>query len=175
MTTFDYHTAFSRNIGWVTPAEQERLRRSRIAIAGMGGVGGSHLLTLTRLGVGRFHLADFDSFAVENFNRQAGANLQTVGRPKLDALCEMALAINPELQIGRFPEGVRPEAAEEFRTVVRLNPELIEGRLNLGIALTRLGSNQEAQLQMQAQNLFDNVFQFGHFAQALKCHLSFGA
>jgi molybdopterin/thiamine biosynthesis adenylyltransferase len=114
MTSFDYATAFSRNIGWITPEEQERLRLSRVAIAGMGGVGGSHLLTLTRLGVGRFHLADFDTFAVENFNRQAGANMQTVDRPKLDALCEMALAINPELEITRFPEGVQPELAQTF-------------------------------------------------------------
>ena len=114
MSGFDYQTAFSRNIGWVTPEEQERLRHSRVAIAGMGGVGGSHLLTLTRLGVGRFHLADFDRFAVENFNRQAGANMQTVDRLKLDTLCEMALAINPELQIERFPEGVQPDQAERF-------------------------------------------------------------
>ncbi len=114
MTTFDYQTAFSRNIGWVTPQEQDRLRQSRVAIAGMGGVGGSHLLTLARLGVGRFHLADFDSFALENFNRQAGANLHTIGRAKLDTLCEMALAINPELEIARFPQGVRADAAETF-------------------------------------------------------------
>jgi molybdopterin/thiamine biosynthesis adenylyltransferase len=114
MTAFDYHTAVSRNIGWVTPAEQERLRHSCVAIAGMGGVGGSHLLTLTRLGVGRFHLADFDAFGMENFNRQAGANLHSVGRPKLDTLCEMALAINPELEIQRFPEGVQPDQAEAF-------------------------------------------------------------
>jgi molybdopterin/thiamine biosynthesis adenylyltransferase len=114
MTAFDYHTAFSRNIGWVTPAEQERLRQSRVAIAGMGGVGGSHLLTLTRLGVGRFHLADFDTFAIENFNRQAGANMHTVDRPKLDTLCEMALTINPELEIQRFPEGVKPDQAATF-------------------------------------------------------------
>ena len=114
MTAFDYRTAFSRNIGWVTEEEQARLRRARVAIAGMGGVGGSHLLTLTRLGVGRFNLADFDTFAVENFNRQAGANLATVDRPKLDCLAEMALAINPELEIERFPEGVQPDAAERF-------------------------------------------------------------
>jgi molybdopterin/thiamine biosynthesis adenylyltransferase len=114
MTAFDYRTAFSRNIGWVTEQEQQRLRHARVAIAGMGGVGGSHLLTLTRLGVGRFTLADFDRFAVENFNRQAGANMATVERPKLDCLAEMALAINPELQIERFPEGVMPEQAEAF-------------------------------------------------------------
>lgn len=114
MTTFDYNTAFSRNIGWVTPKEQEQLRQSRVAIAGMGGVGGSHLLTLARLGVGNFHLSDFDTFEVENFNRQAGAIMTTVGHSKLDTLVNMALAINPELNITPFPEGVEPELATDF-------------------------------------------------------------
>ena len=45
MKTFDYGMAFSRNLGWVTEAEQEKLRNSRVAIGGMGGVGGVHLLT----------------------------------------------------------------------------------------------------------------------------------
>lgn len=111
---FDYRVAFSRNIGWVTEEEQQKLRGSRVAIAGMGGVGGSHLLTLTRLGVGRFNLADFDSFAIENFNRQAGANLNTVDQPKLESLSEMAYSINPELEIHAFPDGVSPEQAERF-------------------------------------------------------------
>ncbi|MCU7934175.1 MAG: ThiF family adenylyltransferase [Candidatus Thiodiazotropha sp. (ex Dulcina madagascariensis)] len=114
MNRFDYQTAFSRNIGWVSEAEQQRLRNTRVAIAGMGGVGGSHLLTLTRLGVGRFNLADFDTFAVENFNRQAGANLNTVDRPKLDCLIEMALSINPTLQIESYAQGVEPDQAEPF-------------------------------------------------------------
>ncbi|MCU7812081.1 MAG: ThiF family adenylyltransferase [Candidatus Thiodiazotropha sp. (ex Notomyrtea botanica)] len=114
MMPFDYRVAFSRNIGWVTEEEQQKLRGSRVAIAGMGGVGGSHLLTLTRLGVGRFNLADFDSFAIENFNRQAGANLNTVDQPKLESLSEMAYSINPELEIHAFPDGVSPEQAERF-------------------------------------------------------------
>ena len=49
MNTFDYDQAFSRNIGWVTEAEQSKLRNARVAIGGMGGVGGVHLLTLARL------------------------------------------------------------------------------------------------------------------------------
>ena len=59
---FHYESAFVRNLGWVTVAEQAVLRTKRIAIGGLGGVGGSHLLTLTRLGVGGFNLADFDRF-----------------------------------------------------------------------------------------------------------------
>lgn len=111
---FDYDKAISRNIGWVTKAEQQRLRGARVAIAGMGGVGGEHLLTLARLGIGRFHIADFDEFEVHNFNRQAGAFMSKVGRPKVDVMAEMAADINPEAEIRRFPEGVTPDNVDEF-------------------------------------------------------------
>jgi len=98
----------------VTGEEQARLRTKRVAIAGLGGVGGSHLLTLARLGVGAFNLAELDRFELANFNRQAGATLSNLGRPKLDVLVEMARDINPELEIRRIPDGVTPENAEEF-------------------------------------------------------------
>jgi molybdopterin/thiamine biosynthesis adenylyltransferase len=103
---FDYHEAFSRNLGWVTETEQEILRGKRIAIAGMGGVGGSHLLTLTRLGIGAFNLADFDQFELANFNRQAGASTPHLGRYKLEVMVELARGINPGLDIGQFCTGV---------------------------------------------------------------------
>lgn len=111
---FVYDEAFARNIGWVTTDEQQILRRKRIAIAGLGGVGGSHLLTLARLGIGAFHIADFDRFALANFNRQAGATVASVNRPKLDVLAEMALDINPELHLERFPVGVTDDGIDAF-------------------------------------------------------------
>lgn len=104
--SFDYDAAFSRNVGWVTQGEQQSLRGKRIAIAGMGGVGGSHLLTLARLGVGAFNIADFDTFDIVNFNRQAGATMSSLGRPKMAVLAERARDINPALDIRTFPEGV---------------------------------------------------------------------
>ena len=79
----------------VTPAEQRVLRGKRVAIAGLGGVGGAHLLTLTRLGVGAFRIADFDTFDVANFNRQSGAMPSTLGRSKAEVLSGMARDINP--------------------------------------------------------------------------------
>lgn len=112
--TNPYNTAVSRNIGWVTQDEQASLRTKRIAIAGMGGVGGSHLLTLTRLGIGAFHIADFDVFELANFNRQIGARMSSVGQPKVDTLAEMALDINPDLNIQRFPDGINPDNVEQF-------------------------------------------------------------
>jgi molybdopterin/thiamine biosynthesis adenylyltransferase len=103
---FAYDEAFSRNLGWVTPAEQGVLRGKRVAIAGLGGVGGIHLLTLARLGIGRFHLADFDRFDLANFNRQSGATVATLGEPKVDVLARMARDINPDVELTLFPEGV---------------------------------------------------------------------
>jgi molybdopterin/thiamine biosynthesis adenylyltransferase len=111
---FDYGTAFSRNIGWITSAEQEALRSKCVAIAGLGGVGGAHLLTLTRLGIGAFKIADFDTFDVANFNRQTGASIGTLGRAKSEVLSKMAQDINPTLRIDCFPEGVTRGNLDDF-------------------------------------------------------------
>ncbi len=113
-SSFDYYSAFSRNIGWVTETEQALLRTKRIAIAGLGGVGGSHLLTLTRLGIGKFSISDLDIFELANFNRQAGASLSHVGRPKVEVLAEMAHDINPELDIRSFPNGIDADNIDAF-------------------------------------------------------------
>ena len=111
---FSYFQAFERNLGWITEAEQQALRTKRVAIAGLGGVGGAHLLTLTRLGVGHFNLADFDRFEIHNFNRQVGANLHSIGRAKVDVMAEMASAINPELGIHKFEDGINAGNVERF-------------------------------------------------------------
>ena len=111
---FDYALAFSRNIGWLTREEQARLRRTRVAIAGVGGVGGSHALTLARLGVGAFTLADPDRFELANLNRQAGARLDTLGRSKAEVVAEMVRAINPEADVRILREGVDEASLDDF-------------------------------------------------------------
>lgn len=111
---FSYETAFSRNIGWLTHDEQQSLRQKRIAIAGMGGAGGFHLLTLARLGVEKFYIADLDTFELANFNRQAGASLSTLGRAKVEVLAGMARDINPDAEIRVFPGGVNAENLADF-------------------------------------------------------------
>ncbi|MDT3706983.1 MAG: ThiF family adenylyltransferase [Thiobacillus sp.] len=120
MQTFNYDEAFSRNIGWLTRPEQEMLRHQRVAIAGLGGVGGIHLLTLCRLGIGKFHLADFDSFDLANFNRQAGATVGSIGQPKLDVMIRQARDINPELEITGFADGVTEGNLDAFLDGVAL-------------------------------------------------------
>ena len=117
MTTtlqFDYGHAFSRNIGWVTLDEQRKLRQSRVAIAGLGGVGGAHLLTLCRLGIANFNISDFDDFDVHNMNRQAGAFMPFMGQPKIDTVAKLARDINPDMDVRLFPQGVTPENIDDF-------------------------------------------------------------
>ncbi len=111
---FEYGKAFSRNLGWVTSEEQSKLKNTKIAIAGMGGVGGVHLLTLARLGIGKFHIADFDTFEIQNFNRQVGADLSTIGQAKIDVMNTRAHLINPELEIRSFDSGITAENISDF-------------------------------------------------------------
>ena len=111
---FPYDEAFSRNIGWVTRAEQQILRGKRVAIAGLGGVGGAHLLTLARLGVGKYRIADFDRFDFANMNRQAGASVSAIGLTKSQVLEDMAHDINPDAQIDVFSEGVTASNVDAF-------------------------------------------------------------
>ncbi len=111
---FTYETAFSRNIGWLTHDDQRSLRQKRVAVAGMGGVGGFHLLTLARLGVEKFNIADLDTFELANFNRQAGAGMSTLDQPKVEVLAKMARDINPECDINTFPHGVTTGNMTQF-------------------------------------------------------------
>lgn len=111
---FSYSDAFDRNLGWFTDYEQQALRTKTVAIAGMGGVGGVHLLTLARLGVANFKIADLDVFELANFNRQVGATMSTLHRSKVDVLAEMARDINPEIAITKFSDGVTDGNLDRF-------------------------------------------------------------
>ena len=112
--TFNYEKAFSCNLGLVQPHEQAQLREKTIAIAGLGGVGGAHLLTLTRMGVGKFHIADFDQFEVHNMNRQAGAFTSTLGKDKADVMEAMTYDINPTALVRKFNEGITVANIDNF-------------------------------------------------------------
>lgn len=114
MAVFDYDEAFSRNIGWVSEEEQQILRTKRVALAGMGGVGGVHLMTLCRMGFTKFHISDIDDFELANFNRQIGASVSSVGHAKAETMENMARQVNPDADIKVFPNGVRDDNLEAF-------------------------------------------------------------
>ena len=111
---FQYDEAFDRNLGWFTAAEQKMLATKTVAIAGMGGVGGVHLLTLARLGIGNFRIADLDKFELANFNRQVGATVSSLEKEKVEVLAGMTHDINPHAKITKFAHGVTEENVDEF-------------------------------------------------------------
>jgi molybdopterin-synthase adenylyltransferase len=98
-TPFSYDAFTTRNIGFVTPAEQATLSGSRVFVCGVGGMGGAAFMALVRAGVGRFVIADIDVFELSNLNRQVFANDRTIGQPKAVSAMEAARAINPEIEI----------------------------------------------------------------------------
>jgi hypothetical protein len=111
---WSYDKAFSRHRGLIDVGEQRVLSNKHVAVAGLGGSGGIELLTLIRLGIGRFTIADPDVFEASNLNRQAGATISTLGRPKVHVMAEMASEINPSVDVRTFHGGVANNNAEEF-------------------------------------------------------------
>ena len=109
-----YRESFKRNLGLVSETEQERLSRARVAIAGLGGVGGIHLATLARIGVGRFSIADLDTFEAANLNRQYGATMETMGKSKVEVMASAVRSINPGADVAVFPEGVHEGNIDAF-------------------------------------------------------------
>jgi molybdopterin/thiamine biosynthesis adenylyltransferase len=109
-----YQTAFQRNIGLLSLEEQKKLRESKVAIVGVGGVGGFHLLNLVRLGVGKFSIADLETFETPNIQRQCGAFINTLGQNKAEAMAKMAREINPHIEIQTFPQGINSQNIEQF-------------------------------------------------------------
>jgi molybdopterin/thiamine biosynthesis adenylyltransferase len=105
---------FSRNIGLLSVPEQKRLLEARIAVAGAGGVGGLHILTLARLGVGNFSIADNDTFEPVNISRQFGATVHTMGQNKSAVLAQMVKEINPHADVRTFPEGINNDNIAAF-------------------------------------------------------------
>ena len=124
--TFQYAEAFRRNIGLLTEEEQEKLRTYTIAIPGMGGVGGVHLISLILKGFEKFKIADLDVFELKNFNRQYGARLDTIDRKKTEVMKEEALKINPNCTIEVFEGGVTADTIDHFLKGVDLTIDAMD-------------------------------------------------
>lgn len=105
---------FTRNLGILTAGEQHRLTHSCVAIAGVGGDGGLVAELLCRMGVGSFRLADPERFERENLNRQNGSTVDNIGRAKVDVITELLTAINPDVRVEVFRDGVQPDNVDEF-------------------------------------------------------------
>lgn len=99
---FSYGEFTTRNIGFVTQEEQEKLRRSCVFICGVGGMGGACLQSLARAGVSNFIISDMDVFEVSNLNRQVFSSLSSVGVAKTEASRRAILDINPDAKIAVY-------------------------------------------------------------------------
>ena len=92
----------------------EKLAASRVAIFGIGGVGGYTLEALARSGVGQLDLIDNDKICLTNLNRQILATRETLGRYKVDAAAERVKSINPDCVVRTYRTFYLPETQGEF-------------------------------------------------------------
>lgn len=92
----------------------EKLEKCRVAVFGIGGVGGHAVEALARSGIGHLDLIDSDTVECSNINRQMAALHSTIGREKTEVMKERLLDINPGLQIRTFPILYLPDTADRF-------------------------------------------------------------
>lgn len=105
---------FSRTELLIGQAALEKLKNSRVAIFGVGGVGGYVCEALVRSGVGHFDLIDNDTVSLTNINRQIIALHSTIGKLKVDVMKERMLDINPDVDVLVHPCFYLPETADQF-------------------------------------------------------------
>lgn len=92
----------------------EKLRNSRVAVFGIGGVGGYTVEALARSGVGELDLIDDDKVCLTNINRQIIATRKTVGQYKVDVAAERVHDIDPNIVVKTYKTFYTPETAEQF-------------------------------------------------------------
>lgn len=105
---------FSRTELLLGREAMERLAASRVAVFGIGGVGGYTTEALVRSGVGEIDLIDDDRVCLTNINRQIYATRRTVGKYKVDAAADRIAEINPEARVRAFKTFYTPETAGQF-------------------------------------------------------------
>ena len=105
---------FSRTAFLLGEEAMERLAKARVAVFGLGGVGGYVVEALARGGIGALDLVDNDTVSRSNINRQILATYATVGMPKVEAAKQRLLQINSELEIRTYQTFYTPATADEF-------------------------------------------------------------
>lgn len=102
------YEGFSREERLIGKENLEKLNKSKVAVFGIGGVGSFVVEGLARAGMGKFLLVDNDTIDITNINRQIHANVNTVGRNKVDVMKERILSINPEAEVDVSTEFFMP-------------------------------------------------------------------
>lgn len=111
----DYLKRTARNHFWVNGEKgQLEIGNLKVAIAGLGGMGSGIALSLARLGVRHFKIADNDTIELSNLNRQVVANTTTIGQTKAEITKKMLLEIDPSIGVEVYSEGVQAQMIAEF-------------------------------------------------------------
>lgn len=105
---------FSRSEMLLGAAKMERLAQCRVAVFGIGGVGGYVVEALARSGIGALDLIDHDQVSRSNLNRQLIATLSTIGRPKVEVAAERIRDIHPDCSVRTYPVFFLPETEDLF-------------------------------------------------------------
>lgn len=105
---------FIRTRNLIGDEAMDKLAKSRVAVFGIGGVGGHVVEALARSGVGAIDIIDRDTVAESNINRQIIATLSTVGKYKVDAMKERIADINPDCKVGAYHCFYLPDTKDEF-------------------------------------------------------------
>ena len=105
---------FSRTRMLLGDEAMERLARARVAVFGIGGVGGHAVEARARSGIGALDLIDSDRVVLSNLNRQIIATRNTLGMLKVDAAKARVLSVNPDCAVRTWPVFYLPETADQF-------------------------------------------------------------
>ena len=105
---------FSRTELLLGPRAMQRLKNARVAVFGIGGVGGFTVEALARSGVGALDLIDHDTVSLTNLNRQIIATEETIGRYKVDVAAERVHSINPDCVVRTYRTFYLPDTADQF-------------------------------------------------------------
>jgi tRNA A37 threonylcarbamoyladenosine dehydratase len=109
-----YRERTDRNIGWITPTEQEILHTSVVGIAGVGGMGGLLAATLLRAGIGEIRISDCETFDVSNINRQFAATRSTIGKSKVFETARLVRSISNDMTLVIYPQGITEDTVSHF-------------------------------------------------------------
>lgn len=113
-TIFNMENQFSRTELLIGTDAVEKLRYSRVAVFGIGGVGGYTVEALARSGVGELDLIDNDTVSLSNINRQIIATHSTIGKLKVEAARDRATDINPNIKVNIYNTFYNTDTAEHF-------------------------------------------------------------
>jgi molybdopterin/thiamine biosynthesis adenylyltransferase len=124
---YDYFHIFEKNIGAISLEQQNKIRKSKIAVIGLGGIGSVALEILARTGVENFKIADGDRVELSNFNRQFFATTGSLGKRKVDIAKQRLKEINENIKVkiyGKIGE-------KNIKDVLKGSDAVVDGLDNL--------------------------------------------